>query len=347
MRHQYSPPRRQDAKKTPNPAGKNRPSFFFLASWRLGGEIFLLLLFFCGSVYADQQGGQRPAAYLELGAGGIQDSMAGAAVGMRDNVANSFWNPAGLSGLTSFQVETQSTLLSLNQEMYYVALANQYRDKIFYGLTFLYYSAGNDIEARTGPTFSPDSLFGDTELNFMVSLAFRLDRQWTMGFNAKIFTQSLNSFSGFGAGEDLGMQFRVNENDTFGFVVQDPLSFFSYSNSSSTLFPITLKAGVSHAQEDLNAVANFDLDWSNDLGLIPRLGLEWKPLKALAIRGGCWAGNLTAGTSGGAAQVYFTGGLGILVPLDGVQVGFDYAVLTDRVISGALIHQFSLTGKFF
>lgn len=307
----------------------------------------LALTAMAGMAFADQQGGQNPAAYLETGVGGTQEAMGGAAVAMRDNVANSFWNPAGLSGLTGFQVQAQDDFLSLNQEMWYGALANQFRDKFFYGLSWILYSAGGDLEARSGPSLEPDSVFGDTEMTFLLTFAFRLDRQWCLGFNAKVFTQSLNTFSGFGAGEDLGMQFRPNKNDTFGFVVQDPLSFFSYSNDDSVLFPIALKAGVSHDAEDMNARGEFDLDWSSNLGLEPHLGLEWKPLDALALRGGCWMGNLTAGAAGGSLYVYFSGGVGLFVPMNDVLMEFDYSFIQDRIVPGALTNQVAITGRFF
>jgi len=93
----------------------------------LAGIIFFV--FADGIALADQQGGQRPAAYLELGVGGMQDAMGGAAVADRNDVACGFWNPAGLTGLRGLQVEDQYTLLALNQQLNYLAFANSLRDK--------------------------------------------------------------------------------------------------------------------------------------------------------------------------------------------------------------------------
>jgi hypothetical protein len=304
------------------------------------------LWFIFGSAFAGQQGGQNPASYLELGVGGAQEAMGGAAVGMRDDVANAFWNPAGLSGIRGVQLEDQYTFLSLGQFLDYFGFANQYRDSLFYGLSFIYYSAGEDLEARTGPSLTPDSIFGDTEMTFMATCTFRLDRQWALGFNLKAFTQSLSTFTAVGAGEDLGIQFRSDKYTTFGFVLQDPLSFMSYSNSTSTFFPITVKGGVSHRDDKLNAKINFDLDWSTDLGLEPRLGLEWMPEQVIALRGGCWAGNLTGGASGGSPDFYFTAGIGLLVPMEGSSLEFDYSLIQDRIVPGAISNQVSLKSEF-
>lgn len=300
----------------------------------------------CHPSFADQQGGQRPAAYLEYGAGGMENAMGGADAAGRGDVANGYWNPAGLSGLRGFQVEDQFTLLSLGQQLNYVAFANGYRDIFFYGLSCFFYSAGGDIEARTGPSLEPDSVFGDTELTFLASIAIKLDPRWSLGWTIKVLTQSFDSFNGFGLGEDLGLQCRITKYTTLGLMIQDPLTFFSYDNSITDFIPPTFKAGIAHHDEVLNAKIHFDLNWSPDLGLEPHLGVEWRPTDVLALRAGCWSENLTAGTSGGAVLVNPTAGFGIFVPMGDNQLELDYVILTDRVDSGNFLHQISITGKF-
>jgi hypothetical protein len=324
---------------------------------RFMGRLLTSMFLFClcdEVVLADQQGGQRPAAYLEMGVGGMQEAMGGAAVGVRNDVACGFWNPAGLTGLRGFQVEDQYTLLSLNQQLNYLGLANSFRDKFFYGVSWIYYSAGNDIEARTGPSLTPDSIFADSEMTFIASLALRLDPRWALGLNIKILTQSIGSFSSaLGFGEDLGLQYRLTKDTTLGFVVQDiytSLTYNSPTDSSSTdpeqIVPTTFKLGIAHHEEDWNLKGTCDLNWSQDLGLEPHLGAEWRPLPAIALRGGVWAGNLTAGVSGGVGVFYFTTGVAVLVPVDANLMEFDYSMLEDRINPGALINQIAITGKF-
>jgi hypothetical protein len=305
-------------------------------------------------VLADQEGGERPAAYLELGVGGMQEAMGGAAVGDRNDVACGFWNPAGLTGLRGLQVEDQYTLLALNQQLNYLAFANSFRDKFFYGVSWIYYSAGNDLEARTGPSLNPDSIFSDTEMTFIGSIAFRFDPRWAMGLNIKVFNQSIGSFSSaVGFGEDLGLQYRVSRDTTLGFVIQDIYSSLTFNSptSSSTsdpqqIIPTTFKVGIADHEEQWNLKGTGDLDWSQDLGFEPHLGLEWRPLTAMALRGGVWAENLTAGASGGVPLVYFTAGVAILVPVGTDLIEVDYSMLEDRIDAGALINQIAVTGKF-
>ncbi len=315
-----------------------------------------IVLFLSGhiSVFADQQGGQRPAAYLELGVGGMQDAMGGAAVGIRNDVACGFWNPAGLTGLRGLQVEDQYTLLALNQQLNYLAFANNFRDKFFYGFSWIYYSAGNDIEARSGPSLTPDSIFSDTEMSFIGSIAFRFDPRWALGLNIKVLNQSIGSYSSaVGFGEDIGLQYRVTRDTTLGFVIQDIYSSLTFNSSTSSssndpqqIIPTTFKVGIADHEEQWNLKGTGDLDWSQDLGLEPHFGLEWRPLTALAIRGGIWAENLTAGASGGAPLVYFTTGVAILVPVGSDLIEMDYSMMEDRIDAGAFINQIAVTGKF-
>ena len=309
-------------------------------------SIFLCTTSISSPLWADQQGGQRPAAYLEMGVGGPQEAMGGAAAAARNDVACGYWNPAGLTGLRGFQCEAQYTFLSFNQQLDYLALADNFQNFLYYGLSFIYYSAGNDLEARSGPSLNPDSTFGDTEMTFLFSLAYKVSPRWSIGANLKVLTLGLGSFSGYGFGEDMGIQYRVDNDTSVGFMVQDPYTSLSYSNSNSDVQPPTFKGGIAHWEEKVDLKGNFDIEWSDDLGLRPRIGLEWRPMGVLALRGGCWAGDLTGGTSGGSLSLNLSGGLGILVPYDGNVMEFDYTVLQDPLMAGSVLHQLTLTGKF-
>ncbi len=322
--------------------------------WTRSIGLLMLLLFWTLPVWADQQGGQRPAAYLDMGVGGMQNAMGGTGVAVRNDVADGYWNPAGLTALRGFQVEDQYTLLSLNQELNYLGLANNFRDKFFYGLSWIYYSAGNDLEARTGPSLNPDSIFSDLEMTFIVSLAIRIDPRWALGLNLKILTQNLGSFSsGVGFGEDFGLQYRLTKDTTLGLMIEDIYTSLTYSSSTSSsstdpaqIRPTTFKVGVADHEEQWNLKGTADLAWSQDLGLEPRLGVEWRPLDGLALRGGFWAENLTAGAGGGSPLVYLTTGVALLLPVQGNLLEFDYSIIPDRIDAGAIINQIAITGKF-
>jgi hypothetical protein len=284
--------------------------------------------------------------------------MGGATAGLRDDPSCGFWNPAGLTGIKNIQVEAQNTFLSLNQTLDYFSLGANLRDQIYCGATLLVYSAGNDLEARSGPSLNPDSTFGESEYLALVSGAFRMSPRWSGGFNLKLLLNTLGSYqnaSGTGFGFDLGLQYRVDNDTTFGLSAQDPYTVYSYQNSSSTVIPATLRWGVSRRVENLHGTGAFDLEWSQDLGIRPRLGVEWFPFEVLALRGGVWVGDLTAGATGSQPSLNLTCGLGISIPLQssvgpgrgGVdQIVIDYSLLPDPQQPGAVLHQIAVTGKF-
>jgi hypothetical protein len=302
------------------------------------------LLFLSSPAWAGLGGGQRPAAYLQYGIGGAQSAMAGAAVAGRNDVACGFWNPAGLTGIRGFQVEDQWMFLPQNQVLNFFSLAKDYRNRFFYGLSWILYSAGSDLEARQAPTTEPDSVFSDLEMTFLVHLAYRLNPRWSIGANIKLFTLAMESLSGYGFGEDFSFQYRFTPDTTLGVMFQDPYSALSYSDTSNAVFPPTIKAGLSHRNKEWAATGNFDLEWSSDLGVRPRWGVEWRPMNQIAIRGGLWLGNLTTGA---ALTPNVTAGLGILVPLSGSLMEFGYTILPDRVLPGNFLHQITLAAKFY
>ncbi len=310
----------------------------------LAGLLLLMLVPVLG--WPDQTGGERPAAFLQLGAGGVANAMGGAAVAARNDVSQGFWNPAGLTGTRGFQVEDQVSLLSLGQQLNYIALSNGYRDEIFFGLSFFYYSAGGDIEARNGPSLQPDALFGDTQIACLVSLAFKLDPRWSLGGNLKVLNESFNDFSGLGLGEDLGLQFRVDPRVTLGLMVQDPASFLGYDNHTESFLPPTFRIGAALSLPQNSLVAETDLEWSFDEGLRPRAGLQWQAADPLFLRAGAVVGNLTGGAGGGAMTLYPSGGFGILFPMGEDMLELDYSFLLDRTPGGSLNHQIALVGKY-
>lgn len=296
-----------------------------------------------GSVWAGNNGGLQPAAYLNLGFGGREEAMGGAAVGLSGSSSSTFWNPAGITKVQGTEVEMEDTTLSLNRSLFGLSFNANYENLYYMGLTGLYYSDGNDLEARSEPTVNPDSVFSDLNLAFLATAAFNLSPDWDLGFNLKVFVQSYGLSSlpaGFGIGEDLGVQYHPSAETTLGFVAQDPFSDFLYSDGTDAIFPQTLRWGVAQTFSGLHLTGDLDLEWQFALGLEPHAGLEWKPLDAIAFRGGYWV-ELNSGQDG------FGAGVGVFIPTGGSRMEFDYTLLPDRLTPGQLNQQITLTGNFF
>jgi len=309
-------------------------------SFVLGMGIFLLLT--GAPLWAADNGGLQPAAYLNLGVGGEENAMGGAAVGLAGEAFGAFWNPSELISVQGTQVALEHTVLSLNRALEALSVSANYQDRYYLGLTVLDYSDGNDLEARSEPTLNPDAVFSDTNMAFLATAAFHLDREWDFGFNVKVLIQNYGLAdlpTGFGLGEDLGIQFRPSPATTIGFVVQDPLSNFLYSDGTDAFFPATLRGGLAQEFLDLHLRADLDLEWQTALGLAPHLGLEWKPVDSIALRAGYWI-QVNSGEDG------FGAGIGILIPEPRERMEFDYTILPDRLSAGQILQQLSLSVNF-
>jgi hypothetical protein len=305
---------------------------------------FFCFLFFCGfnaRLGAADNGGQNPAAYLTLGVGGETSAMGGAAAGLRGDLTGAFYNPAGIAGIDGTEVEFERTSLSLDRSIGYFAVGSNYEKAYYFAISLIGYSVDN-LEARSGPSVTPDDIFSDLNLAFMTSIAFPLGSDLDFGFNLKIFIQAYTLAelpTGFGLGEDLGIQYHPGDDTVWGLTAQDPFSDFIYSDSTDALFPRVFRGGVSKTLKDIGLKMNLDVEWHSDLGLVPRAGLEWRPVDALAFRGGYWI-EANSGEDG------FGTGVGLFIQGTAMTAEFDYTLAPDLLINGGLLQQISLSGNF-
>ncbi|HVM31888.1 MAG TPA: hypothetical protein VMU88_02045 [bacterium] len=313
-----------------------------LHGWVWGGWLCLGVLGAIAPVGAADNAGQNPAAYLELGPGGLTTAMGGAGGALRGDLTEAFFNPAGLVALPNTQVEFARSLLSLNRVMDYFAVGSNYEKAYYFGLALTDYSAGNDLQARSGPSADPDSVFSDLNLNLMTTIAFPLAPDLDFGFNLKLFLQAYTLAdlpTGFGLGEDLGFQVHPDADTVWGLTIKDPLSDFLYSDGTEHFFPRGFRVGFSRRWADGRVKWDLDLEWRSDLGWVPHGGLEWRPARAIALRGGAWSG-LDSGEWGWGA------GVGIFLGVAGAVGELDYTLSPDRLDADGLLQQISLVGNF-
>ena len=313
-------------------SGLSRPLFFLS---------FLFFGAFNPGVWAADNGGQNPAAFLTLGIGGEAGALGGAAAGLRGDLTGAFYNPAGIAGIDGTQVEFERTSLSLDRSIGYFAVGSNYEKAYYFGISLIGYSVDN-LEARSGPSVSPDDVFSDLNLGFMTSIAFPLGSDLDFGFNLKIFVQAYTLAdlpTGFGLGEDVGIQYHPADDTVWGLVAQDPFSDFIYSDGTDAMFPRVFRGGFSKNMKDVGLKMNLDLEWHTDLGFVPHAGLEWRPVGAIAFRGGYWI-EADNGENG------FGTGVGLFIQGGDMTVEFDYTLAPDLLSDGGLLQQMSLSGDF-
>jgi hypothetical protein len=124
---------------------------------------FILTLLFCLPAYAAGQAG-TDIAILNAGVGARALGMGSAFTAVADDVTASFWNPAGLSLVISYEITTMQTKLST--DAYLLSYGRKINDHISFGLTGKYLASDMQVTGGQGYGYSitPGILFTINQL---------------------------------------------------------------------------------------------------------------------------------------------------------------------------------------
>ncbi|MCU0641855.1 MAG: S-layer homology domain-containing protein [Candidatus Margulisbacteria bacterium] len=283
--------------------------------------------------------GQNLFAPRQLGMGGV-----GAAFGGDANAL--FTNPSGLTGIEFPQLTSASRKLLADETQYNIfawAVPTSYGT---FGLGYAGLGVSGSLPTYLDPAtgrilINPSQEAGSYD-NSVIALSYsRRLSTFTLGGNLKLFNQALSgggySDRGTGLGLDLGAGYKMNHWLNVGANLSNILGgSIKWANTEDKLganYKLGLAANVLGATgEALNfnaqsLKAGFDLDLP--VGLY-HLGLEYSPVKNIALRGGI---NQEAAGSGLT--------LGIGLTNNGFR--FDYAYYQRPGIPGDTPHYFSLS----
>jgi hypothetical protein len=186
------------------------------------------------------------------------------------------------------------------------------------GIPFPYDDPREYIVALHG---QPTGYFSDTESAIFLSFAklneFTLDLGWSyftlpvqlpIGANLKIIQRSLASATATGVGADLGMQVRVRTQDLMGpklpgwlsagFNLQDMTrTQVNWGKDIRDAIPTNFRVGVAYIAEisRLRGQLTMSYDTEERYERAHHFGLEYRYEKVLAVRGGFWDDEWTAG----------------------------------------------------
>jgi outer membrane protein OmpA-like peptidoglycan-associated protein len=187
------------------------------------------------------------APYLRMGVGARALAMGGAFVGVADDVTAGYWNPAGLTWTTGWQIGGMySNGLDVDRRYNHIGFARN-SDWGAYGLNWL--NAGvSDIDFRGATDQSLGSgSYGDNAIMLSFGKAFDMA---SLGITAKYLMQGLddnavsgdNSINGYGI--DLGLGLNLAEMVRLGFVVQDIAGKLGSDDDANDI-PTNLRLGLS------------------------------------------------------------------------------------------------------
>jgi len=227
--------------------------------------------------------GTSGAQFLGIGMGARAAGMGGAYVSLADDATSLYWNPAGLSRLSGHSV-TVSHVSWLDDAGYEFASYAMPLGRT--GTVGLALEQGSISWDNTGE--------GEFEAgDFCGALAYgrRLSDRLGVGAAVKYVSSDLGDDGARTYAFDVGASYRLARSITLGLAVRNVGPGFAYVDEEDPL-PATVAAGGSWIWKDLTV--GVDLEKENDLAVAPRVGLEYRPLRGLALRGGFIGGEESA-----------------------------------------------------
>ena len=243
----------------------------------------LMLLFNSVCMFAsDANVGTTAANFLKIDAAARQSSMAGAFVAVGDDVNTIQYNPSGLAGLRKH--ELTATYIDYLAELSYSYVGYMLplrKTRLgFSGVSF-----GAKMREADGQGIELGQIIvGNALYTLTISRKYNDNLSW--GFNIKGISTKVGKYTGWAFAGDLGVMYNLPvEGVTVGTVVKNIGTKLQLLNEEDPL-PVNFRIGVAKKLIDPKLVFALEADKYNDSLLRWNAGVEFAPLKILALRGG-------------------------------------------------------------
>lgn len=255
--------------------------------------------------------------YFGVGARAI--GLNNAYTSMSNDYSAPYWNPAAIDFFSTVKCGGMHNKMSLNREMSYFSFIFPSQKFGAFALAWAGFSV-KDIEARMSNTEQPDSYFNYNENSFFLSYAYRLFSYLSIGGNFKLFDYRALNNKANGIGMDVALLFIPSKKFRFGFVTQDFESHLKWSSATKEKFLKTYRLGLSFDPFSTISIS-CDYHQTKDRKASLSMATEFFALNLFKLR--C-----------GVGEQRFALGLGFIVPVKGVYLNFNYAMVTDRLNQG-------------
>jgi len=287
--------------------------------------------------------GGEPMAFLKLGAGARATGMGGAYTAVADDAAGILYNPAGFIKVRGLQFIAETYILSFGRSINYISTCKPFPvgNSLFAaGISWLNYSAGQDIEARSTNSTDPESTISDSTHIFIFSGAARISRKFSFGGNVRVYLETLDGTKGLGAGFDLGAMLNIMEGLNAGFSVLNMSTTLDWDNTVyKESLPQTYNLGVSYFVPSVFSINKLDVLASAD-GVYNSFGFfKFRPGVEITANDLFF---FRAGYNGAISL-----GMGFrFSPSPVFSAKFDYAFSNDQILDGSFNHRIGLTVEY-
>lgn len=280
---------------------------------------------------AAQEGGYA-GAYLHAGVGVRAWGLGGAFVAVANDVTASHWNPAGLGQIHGPQFGAMYSLLTLDRQYNYAALAWPLGFLGTISASWTDYRVG-DIEARD-QTGAMTGKFSNDEMALLLAHGKQLTSEIAIGGSVKWLQHNLAGSRASGIGYDLGVLLKPINILTFGASAQNLQTSIAWNTAAKTRenFPRIARFGF-----NLKPLPIINL--SADYEFFGRQIKKWH-LGGEILLGGI--AGLRAGSNNGALAM---GASLITLASNNTIIEVDYGLMNDP-IDHSLSHRIALLLKF-
>jgi hypothetical protein len=291
--------------------------------------------------------------------------LGGAFVGEASDTNAIFLNPAGIASINNWSVTSMSTRL-LDTVDYRMAGGTYRTEYGTFGIGYIGTSTPAGLNTGTSTnevydemSFSTNTLifsYGNA-LNSLVKVE-NLPQDTLIGMNLKILSQGFSGSdqenkAGSGMNIDLGAAATVTPYAKAGVTLTNILGkAMNWSSDEKEVMPATLKVGGSfnilgpaetsiYENKDhvLIGLLDANLGFAKEDGLAIHGGLEWQPIKYLALRFGVSQANISVDEGSVGSAINLTAGVGFC--WEGIS--FDYAYYQDSNMAANQSHYFSIS----
>ena len=291
--------------------------------YRSAGQIVLLLLVLAASVLAGGDAGRESP--FSLGAGARPLAMGGGYTALATDASAIYYNPSGLSRLDYQEVSFMHAVLYEGTSYNFASWVIPVSEKDGIGVGFM--RVGTDEIVRR-EDFVDLGTFDYSQSQVVFSYGRALFPRTSAGLSFKVINQSLDNYSDYAYGADIGLSTALWKNLSLGLIARDILAAEIQLDSLAEKTPWSVTAGAAlqgiRVSEQSRLTVSMDLEKPEDRSLKIHAGAEMGFYDRFAVRLGYDRDNVSMGAG---------------LSLDRLRV--DYAYRLMQYIDDS--HRFSLT----
>lgn len=226
--------------------------------------------------------GTVSADFLNIGVSAQQASLGGAAAALSNDIASTYFNPAGLSSIERSGVNFMHNMWYQDISYEFMGAALPLNSRSTLGFSFSYLHMGRidvyNIYDQQDGTISPYSMAG------ILSYSRTITPNFHVGLSGKYILEKIADVEATGFGFDAGAQYLLNT-FTLGLVANNIGPKMKYETESFSM-PSSIGLGISYANQSLpvTLVVGAKVPFSGEAAIAT--GIEYRPANFLALRSG-------------------------------------------------------------